>query len=393
MKKLVSGILLTAASSALFAQQPLPINVVNNFRVEYDDNIFTTGDGDPEGPQESWKLIEEIDILLDADQGNTYFGLRYIPSLVYYFDRPDDDTDLNHLLDFVLDHSFTPRTTLRLKDSFRVSEEPEVIDNDVTVRNNNDFIFNLAQGQIEHQLVPEKTFFRVDGKYEVIRYDDSDVAETSDYDQWGAGLDLVQQVTPVSEIGLQGRYYESNYDFNVRDLEGYQAGIVANHVFNPAFQADLRLGYESSDSDENEGTSDNPYGELSGVIVPNRDTRITLGIRGAQDRSPVNTFTHQLLTRVYGTWDQQLTAGMTLTLSGSYSNGQFDQDDTTSVFDPAVNQTGEETVLSLMGRLSYALGPRNFLDLTYKYNELESDVRPNEDFDRNRVSLGWRYTL
>jgi hypothetical protein len=43
--------------------------------------------------------------------------------------------------------------------------------------------------------------------------------------------------------------------------------------------------------------------------------------------------------------------------------------------------------------LNYDLNVRNSLELAWRYTELESDVRPGSDYDRNRYYLGWKYRL
>lgn len=388
--------LLIAATSGprIAAEGRLPVDIYNMLRVEYDDNIFTTGEGVEGEKEESFKIIEQLELLLDTEQGNTYFGVRYSPSFVYYEDRSDDSTDLNHQFDLILDQKFSPRSSLQIKDTFRRSEEPELVADDVLIRKSNDFYYNSLNANFQTQVVPEKTTLRLDGRYAVMRYDDNDVSNSSDYDQLTGGMDLVRMLAPETTASGQLRYTNLEYENGLRDSDSVQVGIGYSKAFNPKLQGDLRGGWEYRSADTAVDEDSNaPYIDGSVVYLAGKDTRVTVGGGFAQDKSPVTEFALQRRTRIYGSLSQALSAALTLNLSGTYSLGDFDGDDATSAFDPATDSDGEETVIQVSTRLSYQINVRNWIEATYQYTDLESDVRPESDFDRNRVSLGWKYAL
>ena len=62
-----------------------PYQINNRLRVEYDDNINQT-ETDKDA---SWKVIEEVEFLVNFNLQNTYVGLRYRPSYVWWDNRPD----------------------------------------------------------------------------------------------------------------------------------------------------------------------------------------------------------------------------------------------------------------------------------------------------------------
>jgi len=385
------GLAMTTASAA---EGRLPVDIFNRIRIEYDDNVNSTGDGSSVGKQESVKLIEELELLLDTDLQNTYLGVRYAPSFIYYDDRPGDDSDLHHQFDFILNQKLSPRTVIKLKDTLRITEEPALVDGDVTVRNQNDLLYNSINAAVETQLVPEKTTLRVDGRYAVVAYDDSDVADVSDYEQMVAGVDVIHRVAPNPDAGAQVRYNELDYEDDFRDLDAIQVGLSLSRVFSPKLQGELRAGVESRNADAAvEDESESPYVDGSVVILAAKDTRISLGAGFSQDKSPTTKFTQQERTRVYGSLSQGLTPALTLHLTGAYAMGTFDTDYATSQFDPATDSDGDENVLTLGARLSYAVNMRNWIEAAWQYLELDSDVRPTEDFDQNRVSLGWKTQL
>lgn len=371
-----------------------PIDIMNFLRIEQDDNVFTTGKDSAVGKQESFKIIEQIDLLLDTEQGASYFGIRYSPSFTWFDNRPDDSTDLAHQLDFSLRQKLTPRSNLYVKDTLRMAEEPELVQNDVVVRNNNDFLFNSLNVSYDNQVVPDKTTLRLDGRYAIMRYDDSAVADDNDYDQLTFGTDVVQRLAPNADGGLQVRYTDLSYDDSIRDTESIQAGGIYTRILNPRLQTDVRLGWENRSSDYAvEEKANSPYADLNLVYVPVRDTTATLGVGYAYDKSPVSTFAQQTRSSIRGDLAQKLSPAVTVNLSGAYFVGNFDLDDATSRFDPAIHTDGDETTFQFGLRLSYQINIRNWVEASYQYTELDSDVRPGDDFDRNRISLGWKYSL
>jgi len=383
-----------ASVASAQSDQRLPVDIYNFLRVEYDDNVYTTGEGVAADKVESFKIIEQLELLFDTERNNTYFGVNYSPSFVYYEDRPDDSSDLNHQLDLILNQQISRRTKLQVKDTLRRAEEPGLVEDDVQIRKNNDFFYNSLNANVETQVVPEKTSVRVDGRYAVMRYDEDDVADASDYDQLTGGVDLIQVLAPNTTASGQVRYTTLDYETSFRDSDSVQVGAAFSKIFNPKFQADLRGGYEYRTADNAvEQDSHSPYVDGSLVFLPARDTRLTVGAGYSQDKSPVNTFALQRRARVYGSFSRPLSAALTLNLTGSYSMGDFDADDATTLYDPATDTDGDETVLQFSSRLSYQVTVRNWIQASYQYTELESDVRPDSDFDRNRVSLGWKYSL
>jgi len=382
---------LALLQAPLHAQQP-PVDVSNTLRLEYDDNIFTSGTGSAK--QDSFKIINELQLLLDSQQQNTYFGFRYAPAVIWYENRPGDSTDINHTLDIILDHSFTPRSAVKLKNTLRYSQEPELVEGDVTLRNRNDFLYNSFNAAYRTHLVPNKTFFNLDGRYAVMRYSEDDVAALSDYDQFVIGADVRQRVAPNTDAGGQIRYTIYDYDADFRDVDALQAGVVFSRIFNPKLSGEMRGGIEFRDADKAvEQTSETPYVDVNFVYLVTEDTRLSGGFGYAKDQSPVSRFAQQDRTRLHAAVSNRLSAATTLNLQASYSLGSFDKDDATSAFDPAVHTDGDEKIIQLSARLAYQLNARSSLEAAYAYTELDSDVRASEDFDRNRVSLAWKYDL
>ncbi len=375
------------------AQRP-PVDVTNTLRVEYDDNIFTTGSGSSSGKVESVKIINTLEFLVDSRQDANYLGIRYAPSFVWYEDRPGDSTDINHVLDLIASRRFSPTTFFQFRNNFRYAQEPELMDNDVTLRRRNDYYYNSSIASLERQLIPDRTTLRFEGRYVLLRYDEGDVADFSDYDQIVLGSDLVYRVAPNTDAGGQIRYQSMQYENDLRDVDSVQLGLVLNRIFNPKWHGDFRAGIEFRDADSAlEQSSEAPYFEGSFVFLPIERTRISVGAGYSKDLSPINRFAQQTRTRVFGRVSHPLTAATILSADAAYSMGNFDLDDSTSAFDPEIHQDGDEIAWQFALRLNHRMNVRNSIEAVFQYTDLDSDVRPNEDFDRTRVSIGWKYSL
>jgi len=388
------GLLL--CTSLTLSAKNLPLDISNYLSVEYDDNVFTTGSGDDGGvaPISSFVLIEEIEFLLDSQVGNTYYGIRYIPTFKYYENRPGDSTDISNAWDFRLNHDFTPRTSFQLHQILRQAQEPEIVTGDVSFRNNNDYLYNSVVADLITQVVPDKTSVQVSGRYADFAYEDNEVADTSDYQQAVGGLDVIQILQPETSLAAQVRYLDLDYKADYRSSETIQGGLALAKVFNPKLDGEIRAGYETQTfSDPVSQDTDSPYASFSINYQPLKGNRFTLGMGYEQAKSPVNTFTMQERFSFTGAYANDLTAGLTLVLSGTYYAGSFSTDNATELYDPTVDSAGDEESLFFTTALNYNLNVRNALVLSYKYSDLNSDVRPDSDYDRNRISLGWKYSL
>jgi len=370
------------------------VDVSNLIRVEYDDNVFNTGEGVPTNVIDSFKITEQIELLFDTESGPTTFGFLYSPAFTYYTDRPDDDTDISHLFDLSAGYTSPSGFSIRIKDTFRRAEEPELVADDVQFRRNNDFIYNSLNATVGAVLVPEKVELLVDGRYAVTRYDEDLVGDASDYDQISSGVELVYTLGPDKEISGQVNFSSLDYENGFRDSEAIQAGFSYVQQMTPTTRFDIRAGYETRDLDDAvEQESDSPYVDASIVTNPAANSVVTLGAGYSLDKSPVNTFAQQERLRFYATGNYSFTPALKFAASGSYSNGTFKEEDATSIFDPTVDEAGDEVVIQVSASLTYQLNVRNSIVATYQYTDLESDVRPESDYDRNRYSIGWQYDL
>jgi len=356
----------------------------NRLRVEYDDNVFLTEDDE----QDSFKLIEEVELFLNMNLDQTFVSLRYRPSYVYWTDRDPDDNDFNHDIDFVLSHNFTPRLSLNLKDTFRIAELPELIDRGTVFRENNDFVYNAADGTLAYLLNP-KTRLEAAGRYNILRYDENDVAEREDYDLYVAGLNLRHQMVPETALLGELRYEVADYKNNERGSDGYQAGGALEQTFSPNLLGNLRLGYQYKEFDDAKvDDTDSPYVDASLTILPSPATRLSVGGGYAMYETDVFPYTNQDQFKAYLSLAHDLTARLALYLSTTYIMSAYDAEESLS---DEVAGDGDEDIFQLSAKVAYRLNRSNTLEANWQFIDLGSDVR--EEYTRNRVGLGWKVEL
>ncbi|MCB1101216.1 MAG: hypothetical protein KDL10_02565, partial [Kiritimatiellae bacterium] len=187
--------------------------VRNRVRVEYDDNIYESA----QDASDSFKLIEEVEFHGNIQLQQSFIGIRYRPSFTYWTDRDPDDTDLHHDLDLVLNHRFTPNTRMGFKNTFRIAEQPELIENGAQIRANDDYTMNTTDLNAEHSFT-RNVFGRIGGRYKILEYDRAELAETDNYDIWSAGVSGGMRIKPETTLSGEYRYEQTSYD-NTGDLD------------------------------------------------------------------------------------------------------------------------------------------------------------------------------
>jgi hypothetical protein len=402
---LAAAVLLLAMAAPVWAASASsPIHVNNRLRVGWDDNVYQVDDPSASGldKQDSFRIIEEIEALVSLNFERTYLGLRYRPSLIWYSDREDEDTDFLHDLDLNFTHNFSPVLSLSLADSLRASQLPELQDETYVVRQDDDNIYNSAVATLSYTMRPE-TRLDLSGRYILLEYTEDDYQDAAgnvvshdgdNYYSMVGGLTLRQQLASLTTLMVDGRYQSVVYpdadDADNRDADSFFGGLGLEQTFSPQLIGNLRAGVEHRMYD-NDAFDDNtqPYGELSLTFLPSPATRITGSASYSIYESDVSNFMSQ--DRFYASLSvaHDLTAKLNFYLSGAYTLNAYDAD---YALDPTLEDGDENTFLVSM-RLSYRLNRVNWLEAGYQFVMLDSDLAGRESYERNRVDVGWKIQL
>ena len=393
---IVAASLLALASPA-FAESPIHLN--NRLRLGYDDNVYQAGeataaDGSTVTHDEtdSFRIIEELEMLVNLNLQRTYLGLRYRPSFIWYSDRDDDDSDFLHDVDLNFVQKITPALVLSISDTLRASQLPELQDENYVVRAKDDNYYNSALATLSYNVRPE-TRLDLSGRYILLRYTE-DANENDNYYSAVGGLTLRQQLasrtTLMGDLRYQTVVYDEADEFHNRDANSMFGGLGAEQTFNPKLLGSLRAGVEQRMYD-NDAADDNtqPYGELSMTFLPTPATRITGAASYSIYESDVATYLSQNRTYLSLSFAHDFTTKLNFYLSGAYSLNQYEAD--YALETGAVD--ADENSFLLSARLAYRINRINWLEVGYQFIKLDSDLVNRESYDRNRFDIGWKIQL
>ena len=385
---------------ALSAIAESPVHLSNRLRLGYDDNVYQAGEATlPDGTTvsheetDSFRILEEIELLLNLNLPRTYLGLRYRPTFAWFSDRENDDSDLWHDLDLNLIQKFTPALSLSLNDSLRFSQLPELQDDNFVVRQDDDNYYNSAQATLSYNIRPE-TRIDLSGRHILLRYTE-DNHENDNYYSVVGGLTLRQQLasrtTLLGDLRYQTLVYDEAEAANNRDANSFFAGLGAEQTFNPKLIGSLRAGLEQRQYDAEEyGDDSQPYGELSLTFLPSPATRLTGSASYSLYESDVSTFLSQNRTYLSLSLAHDFTAKLSFYASGAYSINAYESDN--SLEEGAVD--ADENSILVSARLSYRINRINWLETGVQYVKLDSDLVNRESYDRLRWDvIGWKIQL
>jgi hypothetical protein len=448
MKKIVASVGLVALGASGLYAAPIPglteeggknWSVAATLRGFYDDNLNTTHDS----KQDTFGIEISPSLNYGIHWQQTQLTLGYVYSFKYYDHRPlgnaNDKFDQQHLFNIALDHAFTERYRLGVRDSFAIGQEPDVLrsENAFTAfqRISGDNIRNYGSVVFDADIT---RLFGIE-----VGYDNS----FFDYAQHGATFDDVTGVIIPSNSGLldrveNGIHFDSRwmicpetvgifgYKFrdvsytgdeeigaallsdgvtphviksNERNFREHSLYVGAEQTFSPNLTGAVRAGgsyidyYNQVVGDD---SSWGPYGlaNLRYTYAPqsyieaglSQDFNATdvVGVNNVSgtDTTATSFTVSQQSTVVYGTVNHQITAQLRASLIGQFQyssfNGGFGNTD------PALRSNADSERYYLLGlNLSYQFVPHLSAELGYNYDKLDSDIA-GRSFDRNRVYIG-----
>jgi opacity protein-like surface antigen len=398
MKKILAATMMAGAMAATAAMAgQTAFHLYNRLSVGYDDNIYLRA----ENEDDSFRLMEQLDVQLNMVLEKTYLSLRYRPTLTWVEGREDDEVDLLHDLTVNLIQDITPRLKLDLSDTLRAGDLPELADeNGYIVRQDNDYYYNSALGSLIFQLTPE-TRVDLSGRYMLLSYDESSVHEFDDYDSWVAGLTLRQLLASRTTVMIDGRYQQVAYDKNPvgfsRDADTIYGGLGLEHTFARELIGTLRGGVQHRMYDDDKAYDDQtePYVELSLTLMPTTATRFTLTGSYSIQESDISNYLSQERLYCSISMAHQFTTRVGLFLSGSYARGDYDGDyeGPGDPLNPVAKEDVTEDSYAFTARLSYLVAERNWLELNYQFLKLDSDSAARASYSDNRVDLAWKIQI
>ena len=393
---IVAGVVSVMAASAWAAPASTsPIHVINRLRLGYDDNVYQS-DGEAGRPakQESFRVIEELEVLVNLNLERTYLGLRYRPSVIWYADREEDSSDFLHNLDLNFMHNFSPSVSVSLSESLQYSQLPELQDENFVVREDDDNFLNNMVATLSYKARPT-TRIDLSGRHTMLRYSgDSPAKDDNNYYSVVGGLTIRQELASLTTANADLRYktvvYDEARDNANRDATSLFAGLGLEQTLTPQLIGSVRGGVEARSYDD-EAYDDNnqPYAELSLTFLPTPATRITGSGSYSIYESDVARYMSQDRAYLSLSAAHDFTAKLSFYLSVAYSLNQYEAD---YAMDAGLGD-GEEKSLLASARLAYRVNRINWLEAGWQFVKLDSDIPGRVSYDRNRFDVGWKIQL
>jgi hypothetical protein len=365
------------------------LTIFNRLGVEYDDNIRQTETDE----SDSLKVTEEIQLMFNLNLGNTLLSARYRPSFTWWENRDEDSSDFYHDLTALLNHRFSERLTLGVKNNFVVAQLPEAIEGGNIVRQEGDYSYYNLESALMVGVSPVSRL-DVTAGYRMLSYDDDNVALQQDYDAVKAGVTFRHNLVPETALLAVGGVEDFSYDEPGsldRGAMSYQGGVGVQHTFSPNFLADVTAGYMNRDFEDDRLDDESvPFLNAKATLSPSPDTRITLGAEYSLLEADIFPYAAREALTLRTAVGFDVTARVTLNVSASYSDYSYDAANALpNGVDPVAD--GSEDVLRFAAGAAYKLNRSNWLEASWSTSSLSSDLR--EDYDRNRIALAWRTQL
>ena len=428
---LVAGAIL---ASAAFADQEAqkPVSFALNVGVNYTDNRDSIEDGAlragvPMKKEDQWSIYIGPVIAFHHEVADSVkFNAAYAPVYHWYDNcRPGSEKHkLEHAVRADLDLYLSPITLLSLGERFRWSGQKDWFfgsdyNYDPTRPNRlgNEYWENRLRGSIKQELSEGGDYAKVSGRWRIKRYDDDEIADSSDEDEYGARLDLMRVHSKHLSYGLFADYTSwdrctdsSKYKDMQLELGVDYVTVGAQATWDFYGNGDTYVygsfgwthaEYEADDMDD----QDSPAAQLELRLFQTKPTQVLAGVRYGRDFSDIYPFSSQLDLAGYVSLTQYVGADRDLWFNASLElrNRQYDVEDD---LDPSAARYGyvQQMMAANNGKTEYdrdsvylrLAAHYKFTDSLlggafYSYEKIDSDVATSYDENVFGVNATLKY--
>ena len=341
-------------------------------------------------------VYPEIAFFVTSDQSS--LDVDYRPSYRYRSDSDvlQNEDEVFHHFAIHADHEATANTKLRLDNIFTYTDDPSISEGAV-FRRNASYIRNIVEADVAHAFTP-LTKADLYGLFAIKRYDDSDVADESDQDEYRATLLGTRQISRTALIRAQGmfRHYEQDSAIGInRDFDVARASGGFKKVFSPEFVAICDVGADFVEYDDPSLDSETfSHVGIDGRYSPSPGLRIS-GLLGHGARnSDVFPFASQEFTEFKVELKHDTTPAVTLGLGGTARRSKYGEDSRPSSApppSPGIAADGDEDTLVLGADATVALSDVARIKVLYRIEDIDSEVA--RSFTKNTVGASFNVDI
>jgi hypothetical protein len=432
MKKIVASVGLVALGAS--SLQALDVGMASDtgrfwsvsaaLRGFYDDNINTVPDNAQLPPGSSrgsagFEVSPAVFLSLPLEQ--TSIGLSYVYDFKYYDSRPAGQTenyDMTHVFNVAVNHAFSERYQVSLKDSFAIGQEPDLLRAGNTYntfqRIPGDNLRNYAVANFSAQITP---VIGADLGYgnTLFNYADDEpfVSSTGTISASNAGLlnemdqtihlDGRAQIQPqtIGVLGYQFRILDYTADqaisgnvfvpssimmSDIRNVHGHYIYTGLDHNFRPDLTGSFRVGGMYNEYYNNSAQNNwAPYALVSLRYTYNPGSYLEGGFtydftsgNSFSVASPNDVTMGAYAASLYGTVRHQITRKLSGSIMVQYQNDLY--------YGGSYDGQSVDYFLVYLG-LEYQFTRYFSAQLGYDYDNVWGDMSW-QNYDRNRVYIG-----
>lgn len=398
------------ASADMIGATDKPWSISGTLRGFYDDNYNTQPTGSPE-KRASWGIEVRPRGDVSFNDGPNTLTASYIYDLRDFFSRPGNKLDQSHDFELFANHNFSERYSLDFEESFVDSQEPEVIDQSLSLplRASGDNLRNSAGINFHAEVTPllgfvlgyQNTWFHYNGHNSVptgIASYDTLLNRFEHLVTLNSRWHIEEQTVLILGYQFQAINYTSGgpigFGYQSTDRDNYTHNIYVGveHSFRSDFSVSGRGGIQVSDYyNTPAGTpspdSVTPFVDVSANWTYMQDGVLTVGVRHSKNQTdvagsgPGQLTQDQESTSVFGTITQKLTP-LSPNLTGS-ATAEFQN----SRFNGGTANNLDDKFYLLGLNLTYQFNRYLSCEVGYNYDKLDSDLGARS-YTRNRVYFG-----
>ena len=368
--------------------------VTASLRGFYDDNYTTSPD---QLAEESWGIEVSPGINFTLGEGTDMeFSAGYAFGMRYYEDRESDNEDYGHELGISLDKKFSDTSVLLLSNGLVVAQEPEILNGGTPLRIEGDNLRNTFAARYR-RILSGSTGVDIGYGNSIFDYEEQYHSALLDRSYNEVSLDVFYGMAET-EYYAGYRYSSTDFEGDVLQVPGLvfnpaarsnhaHAGYVgARHQLDKNILANVRAGVQNVDYydfdlmpgliPEDESS---PYVDARMEWEYAEGSKLVAGAtlaRGATDLQAAD----QEISSVYAQLLHKISGRVHGTLTGRFQDAE--------ISGGGEKLDGKEESLLLLGAsLTYAIADNIWAEVSYNYDELDSDV-PYRSFERNYLSVG-----
>ena len=393
---LIAG--LAAVPGVVAAEGWRPWELSASLAESYDSNRDSTKSG-------TIGLLESIiaaKAALKTNLEQTDFSVFYAPS-VCYRDNPRWNQERSNLYqDAGLDveHRFTPRLRVDGKDTFTWTDEPAIMSQDFTIRENITDRQNVAAIGGNYELLPGRAVVGLSADHLIKRYlDDKDYAANGDETAIGGGFNarylMRSGINVLADVSAMQTDLSTTNSFSQdisRDSTIVYSSVGLEKLF-AMWRVRGRLGMDYAKYDNAVVSSgSNPGVDVDISYLATASSALNLAIQYRTLRADVSPYTVQQRTSVNLSADHNFSERLKCSFYGIYASGAY-KADTVALYNgvPVVagRLNGSDTLTAFGADAGYSVTRNVKIDVGAGYQDWNADkfLRTSHDRITGKVAV------